>query len=124
MGNNALHAAALPRLHLYPVTLTTHNSTALPPPGTFDWHYLQCVLGVFAAQDYKDYPGTKYYVHPFKTSDDSDSDDGWDDEYFDDHPEIEPPYPSYRFDRHVAAQWEKQRALERNQEVAHWASGI
>lgn len=115
----------VPRLHLYPVTLSIRNgSTALPPPGVFDWHYLECVIGTFATQDYKNFLDIEYDVHPFKTSDDSDSGDELDYECFDNHPEVEPPYPSFHFDQYVAARWERRRALERNQEVARWASGI
>lgn len=112
-----------PLLHLYQVTLSVHEGdTPLPSRGTFDWHYLQCVIRAFGTQDYRNYPDIRYPVHPFKTADDFD--DEWDDEYFDDHPEVEPPYPSYRFDRFLAKQGENLRELKRNEEVARWASGI
>jgi len=42
---------ATPNLHLYAVTLVAHNTVApLPPPGAFNWHYLQCVIEVFGTQ--------------------------------------------------------------------------
>jgi hypothetical protein len=101
------------------VTLIAHNAVSpLPPPGAFNWHYLQCIIGVFGTQQYKDFPDIKYFVYPFKTADDIS-----DDEY-EDNDETDPPYPSYRFDRYLAEQGRRQMALERHEEMIQWSSGI
>jgi len=110
---------AIPDLHLHPVTLVAHNAVApLPPPGAFNWHYLQCVIEVFGTPEYKNFPDIKYFVYPFKTAADIS-----DDEY-EDNDEIDPPYPSYRFDRYLAEQGRRQMVLERHEEVVQWSSGI
>ncbi|KIM41748.1 hypothetical protein M413DRAFT_27333 [Hebeloma cylindrosporum] len=106
-------------LHLHPVTLVAHSQVAhLPPPGVFNWHYLQCVIGVFGTAQYKDFPDIKYFVYPFKTADEISEDE------YEDNDETEPPYPSYRFDRYLAEQGRRQMALQRHEEVVRWSSGI
>jgi hypothetical protein len=103
------------------VTLSVHAGTEpLPPKGVFGWHYLQCVAKRFATSDYKLFPAIYFYVYPFKTTSDE-SDDEFE---FEDNDEIEPPYPTYRFDRFMAEQGKKQMIHERNQEVALWSAGI
>jgi len=103
------------------VTLSVHaGSETLPPKGVFDWHYLQCVAKRFATQDYKELPGIYFSVYPFKTSDD-DSDEEFE---FEDYDGVEPPYPTYRFDRFLAEQGRKQMLHERAEAVAQWTSGI
>lgn len=93
----------------------------MPPKGIFDWHYLQCVIPMFAAQDYRSFLNIRFFAHPFKTADDSD--DEWDDEDFD-NGEADPPYPSYPFDRFLVKQGEKLKEIERNKTVARWISSI
>ena len=103
------------------MTLSVHGGTEpLPPTGVFDWHYLQCVFKRFATSEYKSIPNIYFHDYPFKIASD-DSDDSFD---FEDNDEIEPPYPTYRFDRFMAEQGRKQMINERNQEVALWSAGV
>ena len=105
---------------MYSVTLSVHEGDyPLPPKGVFDWHYLQCVLLKFGTHQYKCLPNIAFFVYPFKTADDDESDDEFEDDVND-----EPPYPSYRFDRLMEQQWEKHREQERFKEVAQWASEV
>ncbi len=114
-------SADVPRLHSYKMTLSVHDGPeALPPKGVFDWHYLQCVAKQFATQDYKELSGIYFTVHPFKTSDD-DTDDEFE---FENYDGIEPPYPTYHFDRFLAEQGRKQILHEQAEAVALWAAGI
>lgn len=107
----------LPALHGYQVTLTVHGgSINLPPPGVFNWHYLQCVLKRFATPDYRSFNNIVHYEMPFKTSSDSDIDE------FEDDGSAEPPYPSYRFDRYLQEQAERLRLFERNEAISGWVS--
>ena len=104
---------------MYSVTLSVHEREySLPPKGVFDWHYLQCVLLKFSTHQYKCLPNINFFVYPFRTTDDE-SDDEFEDDIND-----EPPYPSYRFDRLMAQQWEKHREQEHFKEVAQWASEV
>lgn len=73
---------------------------------------------VYGTPQYKNFPDIKYFVYPFKTADDIS-----DDEY-EDNDEIDPPYPSYRFDRYLAEQGRRQMVLERNEEIVKWSSGL
>ena len=115
-----LGTANQPYLHMYPVTLSVHRGNdPLPPKGVFDWHYLQCVLLRFGTSKYKQIPNITFFAYPFKTADDDDSDDEFEDDVND-----EPPYPSYRFDRFMGQQWERLQEQERSKEVAKWASEI
>jgi len=103
------------------VTLSVHGGNEpLPPQGAFDGHYLQCVAKRFATSDYKTVSGIYFHVYPFKTASDE-SDDEFE---FEDDDEIEPPYPTYRFDRFLAKQGKIQMMHERNKEVALWSAGI
>ncbi|KAI9463729.1 hypothetical protein BJY52DRAFT_933290 [Lactarius psammicola] len=44
----------LPLLHGYSATLSVHAGEAsLPPPGVFNWHYLQCVIKKFGTDQYR-----------------------------------------------------------------------
>lgn len=104
---------------MFPVTLSAqHSNIPLPPTGVFDWHYLQCVLLRFATDQYRQLLNIAFFVYAFKTIDDE-SDDEFEDDIND-----EPPYPSYRFDRLMALQWEKHREQEQFKEVAQWASKV
>jgi hypothetical protein len=105
-------------LHLRSVTLSVHDgTTSLPSKGTFDWHYMQCVIKVFGTSEYKNHPDIKFFIHPFKTdSDDSDS------EYPDD--QTEPPYPSYWFDQRLAELGRRQIVRERDEKVAQWSLNV
>ncbi|KAJ3502954.1 hypothetical protein NLJ89_g8654 [Agrocybe chaxingu] len=93
----------------------------LPPKGVFDWHYLQCVAKRFATMDYKAVPGIYFYAYPFRMDDDDESDDEFE---FEDNNEIEPPYPTYRFDRFLMEQGRKLRMHERDQEIARWSASV
>ncbi len=109
----------LPPLHNYSVTLLVHaGDQPLPPPGVFNWHYLQCVIHRFGTPQYKGLPDIKFFVYPFRTASDSLDSEGSGD--FD----VNPPYPSYHFDQYWARQSESHRALERHNEVQQWASGV
>jgi len=122
-GSQPFSTSSLPPLHLYQVTLSVHGGHEhLPPKGVFDWHYLQCVTKRFATSEYKSVPDIYFHFHsyPFKTASDE-SDDEFE---FEDNDEIEPPYPTYYFDRFMAEQGRKQMIDERNQEVALWSAGV
>jgi len=116
-------SADIPLIQGYQVTLSTQDaSVPLPPPGIFNWHYLQCVIRRFATTDYKSFPNAYYHVYPFKTDDDADGD-------FDDTSDLveggdyaEPPYPTYNFDRFLEAQGRAMQMQIRAQEVAQWSS--
>ena len=111
----------LPLLHGRQITLITHDTSLnLPPAGVFNWHYVQCVLKKFATDDYRDIPYIQYFVHPFRTRDDDESDRDFDDE----RNIKDPPYPSYRFE---LAQWrafQRLEAVERNRAIEEWNSGV
>ena len=65
----------------------------------------------FATDQYRQLPDITF-IYPFKTTDD---------ESFEDVVNDEPPYPSYRFDRLMALQWEKHQEREKHKE---WASKV
>ena len=111
----------LPPLHSRQVTLVVHDGPeALPPKGLFDWHYLQCVAKQFATEEYKELPDIYFTVYPFKTSDD-DSNDEFE---LGDYDGIEPPYPSYRFDRCLEEQGRIQVLQEQVEAMSLWAAGV
>ena len=66
----------------------------------------------FATDQYRQLPDITFFTYPFKTTDD---------ESFEDVVNDEPPYPSYRFDRLMALQWEKHQEREKHKE---WASKV
>jgi hypothetical protein len=102
------------------VTLSVHDgSDHLPPKGVFDWHYFQCVVRRFGADQYLNLPNIAFFVYPFKTADD-DSEGEF--EHNDD--DDEPPWPTYHIDRFMAEQWEKHREQEHREEMAQWSSGV
>jgi hypothetical protein len=101
------------------MTLSVQSGTEpLPPKGIFDWHYLQCIAKRFATSDYKTFDNIYFSVQPFKT------DDTDDELELEDYDGIEPPYPTYHFDRYLAQEGGKQMLLERAEAVALWASGV
>ena len=79
--------------------------------------YLRKVYLIGTSQ-YKQVPDITF-VYPFKTADDDDSDDEFEDDVND-----EPPYPSYRFDRFMALECERFQEQERFKEVAKWATEV
>ena len=106
-----------PQLHGYTVTLSIRaGNHPLPPPGVFNWQYLQCVILRFGTQQYRDLVNIYFSVYPFKTA----SDDA-DDESNGSFDNINPPYPSYYFDQLLQHQI---RASERHNKVLQWASSI
>ena len=109
-----LHSAAT-------LTLSVHaGDQPLPPQGVFNWHYLQCVIHRFGTPQYKGFPNVEFFVYPFRTGSDSP-----DDESIGDHDnDVDPPYPSYHFDRYLERQSESQRAIEHRKDVLRWASDI
>ena len=118
-GGTVPGATNIPYLHLHSVTLSVHTGdNSLPLKGVFNWHYLQCVLRRFGTHQYKHLPNITFFVYPFKTADDESDDE------FEDDVNVEPPYPSYRFDRFMEQQLEKHREQERFKEVAQWASEV
>jgi hypothetical protein len=108
-----------PQLHGWSATLSIHaGNHPLPPPGVFNWHYLQCVILCFGTQQYRDIVNIYFSVLPFKTaSDEDDESDG----SFDD---MNPPYPSYHFDRFLQRRSDHIQALEHHNEILQWASSI
>ena len=77
---------------------------------------------MFGTPQYKNFPDIKYFVYPFKTAADISSDEY---EFEDnDDSEIDPPYPSFRFDRYLAEQGRRQMVLERHEELVKWSSGL
>ena len=94
---------------------------ALPPPGLFSWHYLQCVAKRFATKDYKSYPNIHFHVFPFKTDDDDDIDDMPGPE---DGNDSEPPYPTYHFDQYLARQARLLDMNERAEGIALWSANV
>ena len=120
MSYVGIEESTLPPLHAWQITLTTHDTSLdLPSVGVFNWHYIQCVLK-FAPSDYKNIEHIRYFVLPFRTRDNDESD--WD---FDDERNIEdPPYPSHLID---LSQWralQRLRAVERNRAIEEWNSGV
>ena len=56
---------ATPNLHLYPVTLVTHDAVAfLPLPRVFNWHYYQYGLVHHSTRIFLI---SIFFVYPFKT---------------------------------------------------------
>ena len=110
----------LPLMHGYPITLSVHaGDQPLPPPGVFNWHYLQCVVLRFGTPQYKSFFDIYFYVHSFRTASDVE-----DDESVGSFDDMNPPYPSYHFDRFLQRQSDHIQALERRKEVLQWTSGI
>jgi hypothetical protein len=111
--------AISPLLHGFSVTLSVHaGNEPLPPPGVFNWHYLQCVVRRFATNEYRAFFNIYFYVYSFRTASDLD------DESTSDFDDMSPPYPSYHFDKFLRQQSDQIRALERHREVLQWTSGI
>lgn len=109
----------IPLLHGFSVTLFIHaGNQPLPPPGVFNWHYLQCVIHRFGTEEYKTLHNIYYFVYPFRTASDMDDESPGD---FDD---MNPPYPTYHFDQILRQQSEHIQAVEHHQEVLQWISGI
>jgi hypothetical protein len=101
------------------VTLSVHDGDVpVPSPGVFNWHYLQCVIRAFGTAEYKNFTDIKFFIYPFKTADDES------DEIYTDNDDLEPPYPSYPFDRFLAERGRQQMALERADEVMRWSSEV
>ena len=71
----------------------------------------------FATDQYRQLPDITFFTYPFKTTDDESFEDVVNDD-------SEPPYPSYRFDRLMALQWEKHQEREKHKDVAQWASNV
>ncbi|KAF9510047.1 hypothetical protein BS47DRAFT_1348462 [Hydnum rufescens UP504] len=123
LGSQPIPILTAPPLHLHSVTLSVHGGDIpVPAPGVFDWHYLQCVIGMFGTPQYKNVPNIRFFVYPFKTADDL-NDESMDDEYMDNNG-IEPPHPTYNFDKYRRQLGERQMALERDEAVARWSSGV
>ncbi len=59
-----------------------------PSSGVFDWHYIQCVLQRFATEEYRGMDNIAYFALPFRTRDDDDYSDQFNNTQ-------DPPYPSY-----------------------------
>jgi len=100
-----------PQLHGYIITLSIHGiyNTPLPPPGVFNWHYLQCVIKRFGTPEFMNLPNINYFIQPFKTaSDNEDSDDN-------DNYDTNPPYPSYGFNSY---------AQDKYEDTMEWVSGL
>ncbi|KAH8994087.1 hypothetical protein EDB92DRAFT_1795832 [Lactarius akahatsu] len=114
MGSDSNTAFQIPLLHGFSVTLSVHTGAhPLPPPGVFNWHYLQCVVNRFGM--YSGFPDICFFIYRFRTS--SDSSDVGD---FD----ADPPYPSYPIESALAHQMESHQAMEREKEILQWASGV
>ena len=64
----------------------------------------------FATDQYRQLPDITF-IYPFKTTDDESFVDVVNDD-------SEPPYPSHRFDRLMALQWEKHQEREKHKESA------
>jgi hypothetical protein len=82
---------------------------AFPPSGLLLWHYVQCVLRVFATEEFRSLPDVDFTEVPTRYHADDDDDDE----------EEENPlatYPSERFELFVASQQLKS-------EVLHWQAG-
>ena len=111
----------LPLLHGHQITLITHDTSLdLPPVGAFNWHYIQCVFKKFATPDYIEIPQIHYFVLPFRTRDDDESDRDFDDE----RNIKDPSYPSYLFDLAQSRAFQCLEAVERNHAIEEWYSGV
>jgi hypothetical protein len=121
MSYTGVDEPTLPLLHGRQIALATRDTSLdLPPVGAFNWHYIQCVLKKFATPDYKSIKHIRYFVLPFRTRDDDESDRDFDDE----RNIADPPYPSYHFE---LAQWrafQRLEAVERNHAIEEWKSGV
>ena len=74
----------LPELHGYQVMLSVHaGNHCLPPPGVFNWHYLQCIIKQFGTPEYKSLPN-RFFIYPFRMA--SDNLDDEDSNGFDNNP--------------------------------------
>jgi hypothetical protein len=114
-------AAARNLLHLHQVTLSIHGGTApLPSTGTFDWHYLQCVLKSFGTPEYKNFLNIKYFVHPFKT----DSDDSGSDNEYPDNDENKLLWPTYQYDQLLMEQGKREMEREGYNAVEQWRNKV
>ena len=110
------------RLHGHSVTLSIKATNQfLPPPGVFNWHYLQCVIKHFGTSEYRNLPGINFSGKPFKAASNGESSGNSSNDDYDD---TDLPYPSYSFDRYLQQQSERLWALERHAEIVEWASGL
>jgi hypothetical protein len=112
--------SVIPPIHGQHIEFKSYDQTVpLPLPGMFDWHYLQCVISRFGTNDYKNFKNVTLFEFPFRTEDEDD-DDGF--ELLQDG--IDPPYPSYNFDRFLWKQAERCEKLEQNQSIVGWLDGV
>jgi hypothetical protein len=97
-------------LHGYTITLSVHgiHNTPLPPPGAFNWHYLQCVIKRFGTSEFKNLPNINHFIQPFKTESNEGSDNT-------NNYNTNPPYPSHGFN--FCAQ-------EKYDDTMKWVSGL
>lgn len=117
----AVVGAHQPLLHLHTVTLSIHEGTVdLPSKGTFDWHYLQCVIKTFGTFDYKNFSNIEYFEHPFRTDSD---DDGSDSEY-QDNDENKLLWPTYQYDQLLMEQGRRETEREGYNMVELWRNKV
>lgn len=113
----------IPPLHLDLVTLSAHDGSvpsSLPAKGTFDWHYLQCVIQAFGTPDYRNLYNIRFRVHPESDGSGSDGDSHNDS----DEINSEPSWPTYHIDRFLLEQARRQVRKERDEAVAQWSSMV
>ncbi|KAH9176534.1 hypothetical protein EDB89DRAFT_74370 [Lactarius sanguifluus] len=102
-------------LHGYSATLQVHaGEHHLPPPGVFNWHYLQCVIKKFGTPEYMTVSDIRFFIHPFRTASDTSESESGDDS------STKPPHPPNPLAHQMESHW----ALERKKEVLEWASGV
>jgi hypothetical protein len=109
-----------PVLHGTKITLSAHSGTPLPPPGIFDWHYLQCVMLKFGSPGYKNVENIAYSTVPFHTADEEDDDE----EDFSNDEDDDEPYPTYWLDKLVWCEYEKVERAERHKSILNWSSNV
>ncbi|KDR67644.1 hypothetical protein GALMADRAFT_161443 [Galerina marginata CBS 339.88] len=104
--------SAYPAVHGLQVRPPQPQLTNVPPPGLFRWHYLQCVLGRFAHDDYKNLENIYFYELPLRMEGDSE-DDGTD---------SEAEWPSKGLDLGRVVENSLEESTERRRAVATWIS--
>ncbi|PPQ98318.1 hypothetical protein CVT26_013637 [Gymnopilus dilepis] len=120
-ARNSVHQTSFEPIHGYHLSLSSQDAKLLlPPPGLFNWQYLQCVVKRFGTTEYKTFPDIRHYVYPFRTYDD-DTDCDFASEV---SSILEPPYPAYNFDRTLTKLAERLQTETRAKEIVSWSADV
>ena len=107
VGNN--QPESYPTLHGHQIKPPQPQHPHNPPPGLFQWHYLQCVIKKFAHTNYTELQNIAYYELPLQVEDNDDCDVWW---------------PSAALDHGRAQQMEDKKSEEHKRDIVKWANAV